>query len=101
VSQVRKYLAKIGGKGGRVTGPSKVRGGPEYYRAIAAKAAKSSPLCDCCGQPTAQGTRRRRCRNDACGKMYCDGCIGEPGICTDCYLEDHWVRQAHSSSHSK
>lgn len=31
---ITKYLSAIGRKGGATTGPSKSRGGPEYYRKL-------------------------------------------------------------------
>jgi hypothetical protein len=37
--EVRAYLAKIGAKGGKAKGKAKLRGGPDYYKAISAKAA--------------------------------------------------------------
>ena len=41
VSEIRKYLASIGAKGGKATGAAKVRGDSDYYRAISAKATKA------------------------------------------------------------
>jgi hypothetical protein len=38
---VREFLARIGKKGGEAEGASKVRGSPEYYKALSAKAAKA------------------------------------------------------------
>jgi len=35
----RQLFVAAGAKGGRATGPSKVRGTPEYYRELSAKAA--------------------------------------------------------------
>jgi hypothetical protein len=36
---IRQYLAEIGGKGGKATGKSKLRGGKDYYRQMAVKSA--------------------------------------------------------------
>jgi len=41
MSQVNKYLASIGSKGGKTTGASKVRGDAAYYKRISRKAAKA------------------------------------------------------------
>ena len=41
MSQVNKYLASIGSKGGKATGASKVRGDAAYYKRISRKAAKA------------------------------------------------------------
>lgn len=38
--EIREYLAKIGAKGGKTTGKSKVRGDSDYYRRIRAKRGK-------------------------------------------------------------
>lgn len=38
---VKAYLAKIGSKGGKAGGKSKVRGDADYYKRISAKAAKA------------------------------------------------------------
>lgn len=37
----KKYLAKIGAKGGKATGQTKARGDAEYYAELARKAAAS------------------------------------------------------------
>jgi hypothetical protein len=37
---LREYFAKIGAKGGKATGKSKVRGGSDYYRRIRKKRGK-------------------------------------------------------------
>jgi hypothetical protein len=39
VSDLSKYLAEIGRKGGKATGKTKRRGGTAYYKALARKAA--------------------------------------------------------------
>lgn len=39
--EIKAYLAKIGAKGGKATGKSKVRGGAGYYRRIALKSGKT------------------------------------------------------------
>ena len=41
MSQVSKYLAEIGSKGGKAKGKSKLRGDTEYYRSISSLAAKA------------------------------------------------------------
>jgi hypothetical protein len=35
--EVKKYLKKIGSKGGKAKGKAKVRGGPDYYKKIVEK----------------------------------------------------------------
>jgi hypothetical protein len=41
-AEIKRYLASIGGKGGRAgTGASKLRGGKDYYRRISKLAAKA------------------------------------------------------------
>jgi hypothetical protein len=41
-AEIKRYLASIGGKGGRAgTGTSKLRGGKDYYRRISKLAAKA------------------------------------------------------------
>ncbi len=40
--EIKRYLASIGGKGGKAgTGESKVRGGTDYYKRISKLAAKA------------------------------------------------------------
>ena len=41
MSQVSKYLATIGAKGGKATGKVKARGDADYYRKLAKKSAKA------------------------------------------------------------
>jgi len=41
-AEIKRYLASIGGKGGKAgTGASKLRGGKDYYRRISKLAAKA------------------------------------------------------------
>lgn len=41
-TEIKKYLASIGSKGGKAgTGKSKIRGGKEYYKRISRLAAKA------------------------------------------------------------
>jgi hypothetical protein len=41
-AEIKRYLASIGGKGGRAgTGASKLRGGTDYYKRISKLAAKA------------------------------------------------------------
>jgi hypothetical protein len=40
-SAIATYLKTIGSKGGKTTGPTKVRGDTAHYKALAAKAAKA------------------------------------------------------------
>ena len=40
-TEIKRYLAAIGAKGGKTTGASKVRGDAAYYKRISRKAAKA------------------------------------------------------------
>ena len=41
-AEIKRYLASIGGKGGKAgTGKSKIRGGADYYKRISKLAAKA------------------------------------------------------------
>lgn len=60
------YLAAIGSKGGKTTGPSKVRGDSDYYKRISKKAADAR-------KASKQNTTHQRMARPSAGATYAGG----------------------------